>query len=425
LFKLDEHGTTVRTEILAGATTFLTMAYITFVNPAILSESGMDLGAVFVATCLAAALGSLIMGLYANYPIALAPGMGLNAFFTYGVVLGMGLSWQVALGVVFVSGVLFVILSVMPAREWLINSIPKTLKMAISAGIGLFLAIIALKNAFIVVDHPATLLTMGNLMEPSALLALGGFVIIVALDSRRVPGAVMIGILATTAVGVAFGVSEWKGIASLPPDPTPTLFQLDIAGALEIGIIPVVLTFLFVDLFDTAGTLVGVAQHAGLLDEEGRLPRLRNALLADSLATVGGAALGTSTTTSYIESAAGIKSGGRTGLTAITVAVLFVLCLFFSPLAQTVPPYATAPALLFVACLMARGITEIDWEDATEYAPAIVTAIAMPLTFSITHGIGLGFISYAAAKIASGKFSECQPAVLVIALLFGAKFAFL
>lgn len=424
-FKLSEHGTTAQREIVAGCTTFLTMAYITFVNPAILSDTGMDFGAVFVATCLAAAFGTLVMGLYANYPIALAPGMGLNAFFTYGVVLGMGHSWQVALGVVFWSGVLFVILSVLPVREWIINSIPRTLKMAISAGIGLFLGIIALKNAGIVVDHPVTLVTLGDLSEATSLLAALGFIVIVALAHRQVPGAVIIGILLVTALGIAFGVSEWKGLIAPPPDPSPTLLAMDIVGALELSLLAVVFTFLFVDLFDTAGTLVGVAHRAGLLDAEGKLPRLGKALLADSTATVVGAGLGTSTTTSYIESAAGINAGGRTGLTAVTVGILFLLCLFFSPLAETVPAYATAPALLFVACLMAHGLAEIDWQDATEYAPAVVTAIAMPLTFSIADGLGLGFICYALMKLTGGKIAECPPAVMVIAALFALKFAFL
>ncbi len=423
-FKLAEHQTTVRVEVLAGFTTFLTMAYITFVNPAILADAGMDFGAVFVATCVAAAIGTLIMGLFANFPIALAPGMGLNAFFTYAVVGSMGYSWQTALGAVFISGVLFVIISVLPVRAWIINSIPKTLKLAISAGIGLFLAIIALKNAGIVADHPATLVTLGDVTSSSALLAGLGFVVMIVLDARRIPGAVIIGILAVTFIGVVFGITEWKGLASLPPDPTPTLLQLDIAGAFSIGLITVVFTFLLVDLFDTAGTLVGLAHRAGMLDERGHLPGVGRALLADSSATVAGALMGTSTTTSYIESAAGIKAGGRTGLTAVVVAGLFLLTLFFSPLAQTVPGYATAPALLFVACLMARGLAELDWEDATEYAPAVITAIAMPLTFSIAHGIGIGFITYAVVKIASGKFNECPPAVAVIAVLFAVKFAF-
>ncbi|MCI0590357.1 MAG: NCS2 family permease, partial [Gammaproteobacteria bacterium] len=378
-FKLSAHGTDIRTEVLAGITTFLTMAYITFVNPSILADAGMDFGAVFVATCLAAAFGTLVMGLYANYPIALAPGMGLNAFFTYGVVLGLGQSWQVALGAVFISGVLFIVLSVLPIREWIINSIPTTLKIAISTGIGLFLAIIALKNAAIVVAHPVTLLSLGDLMAPNALLALVGFFLIVALSRNRVPGAVVIGILAVTGFGIAFGTSQWQGFVSLPPDPSPTFFQLDIAGAMEVGLITVVLTFLIVVLFDTAGTLIGVAYHAGLLDEAGRLSRLGPALIADSTATAVGAVLGTSPTTCYVESAAGTHVGGRTGLTAVVVGALFLLSLFLAPLAESVPPYATAPALLFVGCLMARGFAEVDWSDVTEAAPAVVTAMSMPL----------------------------------------------
>lgn len=424
-FKLEEHGTSVRTELLAGLTTFLTMAYIAFVNPAILSEAGMDFDAVFVATCVAAAAGTLVMGLYANYPIALAPGMGLNAFFAYGVVLGMGHSWQVALGAVFVSGILFLILSILPVREWIINAIPQTLKMAISAGIGLFLGLIALKNAGIVVDHPSTLVTIGDLRAPSPLLALLGFFAMLGLTHRRVPGAVVIGILAITALGVGLGISEWKGLASAPPDPRPTLLQLDVAGALDAALITVIFTFLFVDLFDTAGTLVGVSYRAGLLDRRGRLPRLSRALIADSSATVVGSLLGTSPTTSYIESAAGTNVGGRTGLTAVVVALLFLACLVLAPLAKTVPSYATAPALLFVACLMARGLAEIDWEDVTEYGPAVITALAMPLTFSIADAIGIGFITYTVTKLLSGKLASTSPAVWVIALLFAGKFAFL
>jgi len=399
LFRLAEHGTTVRTEILAGVTTFLTMAYIVFVNPSILQATGMDQGAVFVATCLAAAIGTAIMGFYANYPVALAPGMGLNAYFTYGVVLGMGYMWQAALGAVFLSGILFVILSVLPVREWIINSIPRSLKMSISAGIGLFLAIIGLKNAGIVVDHPATLVTLGDVTAAPALLAAAGFILMVAMNARRIPGAVIIAILAVTAVGIVLGVSPTGGIFSLPPSIAPTFLEMDLAAAFQIGLISIVFAFLFVDLFDTAGTLVGLSHRAGMLDERGRLPRLRQALLADSSATLAGAALGTSTTTSYIESAAGINAGGRTGLTAVTVAVLFLLCLFLAPLAGTIPAYATAPALVFVACLMVRGLAEIDWDDVTEVAPAVITAVSMPLTFFIATGIGLGFISYAAIKL--------------------------
>ncbi|HLW28065.1 MAG TPA: NCS2 family permease [Kiloniellales bacterium] len=424
-FKLEEHGTNIKTEVLAGFTTFLTMAYITIVNPAILQDAGMDFGAVFVATCLAAVFGSLIMGLYANYPIALAPGMGLNAYFTYGVVLGMGYEWQVALGAVFLSAILFIIISILPVREWAINAIPRELKMAISAGIGLFLAIIALQNAGIVAPHEATMITLGDITSWPAILALAGFILMVGLEALGVRGAVILGILATTAVGILLGVSDFQGVIALPPDPSATFLQLDIAGAFQVGLIAIVFTFLFVDLFDTAGTLVGVAHRAGLLDEQGRLPRLRKALLADSTATGVGALLGTSTTTAYVESAAGIKAGGRTGLTAVVVALLFLACLFFAPLAQTVPGYATAPALLFVACLMTRGLTEIDWEDPTVYAPAVITAFAMPATYSIANGIGIGFITYVGIKVISGRWSDCSSAVFLIALLFIVKFAFL
>lgn len=424
-FKLSEHGTTVRTEVLAGVTTFLTMAYIMFVNPMILADAGMDRDAVFVATCLAAAVGTLIMGLYANYPIALAPGMGLNAYFTYGVVLGMGHTWQVGLGAVFLSGVLFVILSLLPIREWVVNSIPKSLKIAISAGIGLFLAIIGMKNAGLVVDHPATLVGLGDLKSWPVILACVGFLAMVIMDFRRIPGAIIIAILGVTVVGVVLGVSPAGGIMAMPPSLAPTLGQLDIVGALNVGLIAIVFAFFFVDLFDTAGTLVGVAHRAGLLDEHGRLPRLKKALMADSVATVVGSGLGTSTTTSYIESAAGIRAGGRTGLTACVVALLFLLGLFFSPLAGTIPAYATAPALVYVACLMARGIAELDWEDITESAPGVIAAISMPLTFSIANGIGFGFVSYVAIKLLTGQADKVSSAVYVIAAAFVLKFVLL
>jgi AGZA family xanthine/uracil permease-like MFS transporter len=422
LFKLSQNNTTVRRELLAGLTTFLTMAYIMFVNPQILGDAGMDKGAVFVATCLGAALGTAIMGLYANYPVALAPGMGLNAYFTYGVVNGMGYSWQVALGAVFISGCLFLILSLLPVREWIINSIPRSLKFAIAAGIGFFLAIIGLKNAGLVVAHPATLVALGNLKSAPALLACLGFLAIIALEARRIPGALMIAILGITAVGVLMGVSPGGGLVAMPPSLAPTFLAMDVIGALNIGLVAIIFAFFMVDLFDNAGTLIGVAQRGGLLDSQGRLPRIGKALVADSVATMGGAVLGTSTVTSYIESAAGINAGGRTGLTAVTVAVLFLLGLFFAPLAGIIPAYATAPALIFVACLMARGLAEIAWDDITEAAPALVTAIAMPLTFSIATGIGLGFIVYAAGKILSGRFSEVNPAVLIISIAFVVKF---
>ena len=422
-FRLTDHGTTVRTELVAGATTFLTMAYIVFVNPMILADAGMDRGAVFVATCLAAAVGTLLMGLYANYPVALAPGMGLNAYFTYTVVGQMGYTWQVALGAVFLSGILFLALALSPLRVWVVNAIPRSLKLAISAGIGLFLAIIGLKNAGIVVAHPVTLVTVGDLTAPPAWLAAIGFVAILALDRIRFPGAIIAAILGVTAVGVLSGLSPFNGVVSAPPSVAPTFLQLDIAGALELGLITVIFAFFFVDLFDTAGTLVGVCTRAGLLDSDGRLARLREALVADSVATVAGAAFGTSTTTSYVESAAGTNAGGRTGLVAVAVAVLFLLALFFAPLATTVPAYATAPALVFIACLMTRSITEVDWEDVTEYAPAVITMIAMPLTFSIATGIGFGFITYAAAKAVTGQVDRLNPAVVALGLAFVLKFA--
>nr|WP_256835496.1 NCS2 family permease [Pseudomonas oleovorans] len=424
LFQLKAHNTTVRTEVLAGITTFLTMAYILFVNPEMLAKTGMDHGAVFVATCLAGAIGSLIMGLLANYPIALAPGMGLNAFFTYTVVMTMGYSWQTALGAVFLSGAIFFLLSIFKIREWIINSIPLALRAGIAAGIGLFLAIIALKNAGIVVDHPATLVGLGDMSKGGALLACLGFFVIAALAYRKVTGAVMIGILLVTGLSIALGLSELQGVVSMPPSLMPTLLQLDIAGALDIGLISVIFAFLFVDLFDTSGTLVGVAQKANLLDKDGKMPRLGRALLADSSATMAGAALGTSTTTSYIESAAGISAGGRTGLTACVVAALFLLALFFAPLAGAVPAYATAPALLFVAVLMMSSLAQIDWDDLTVAAPVVIAALAMPLTFSIANGIAFGFIAWTAVKVLAGRWRELNPAMWVLSALFVVKLAY-
>ncbi len=430
-FGLSERGSSVRTEVIAGVTTFLTMAYIIVVNPGILSSSGMPFEAVFVATCVAAAIGTLIMGLWANYPIALAPGMGLNAFFAFVVVGDMGLSWQAALAAVFISGVIFLILSILPVREWIINSIPKSQKMAIAAGIGLFLGFIALQGAGVVKDHPATFVTVGDLTVWSTVLALAGFFLMLLLDYRKVPGAIIIGILAITFIGIVFGVPneaiqgapvpELAGIAATPPDPSPTLFALDFGALFDMAItlvLIVIFSFLLVDLFDTAGTLVGVAHQAGLLDKDGNLPRLDRALLSDSSASIVGSLAGTSTTTSYIESAAGVRAGGRTGLTAVVVAILFILSLVFAPLAQSVPGYATAPAILFVGMLMARSLGDIDWSDMTDYVPAVVTAIAMPLTFSIAIGIGFGFITYVVMKAITGRVSEINPAMAVVAAVF-------
>jgi len=424
-FQLSAHGTTVRTELLAGLTTFLTMAYIIFVNPDILSAAGMPKDAVFVATCLAAAIGSAIMGLYANYPIALAPGMGLNAYFAFAVVKGMGFSWQAALGAVFISGLLFIIVSLFKVREAIVNAIPRSLKFAISAGIGLFLAIIGLKNAGLVVAHPSTFVTLGNLHQPGPVLAALGFLLIVALEWRKVPGAIIIGILAVTVAAMALGLAPFGGIVAAPPSIAPTFLRMDLNGALHAGLLTVILTFFLVELFDASGTLIGVAHRAGLLDADGKLPRLKKALLADSTAIAAGAMLGTSSTTAYIESAAGTSAGGRTGLTAVTVAVLFLVALVFAPLAGTVPAFATAPALCYVAVLMLRGLAEIEWDDLTEAAPAVVTAITMPFTFSIAHGIAFGFIAYAAIKLMAGRVKELPATVALIAVVFVLKFAFL
>ncbi len=425
LFQLKAHNTNVRTEILAGVTTFLAMAYILFVNPSILGETGMDKGAVFVATCLAAAIGSTVMGLIANYPIALAPGMGLNAFFTYTVVLHMGHTWQVALGAVFISAVCFFLLSIFRIREWIINSIPLPLRSAIAAGIGLFLALIALHNAGIVVGNPATMVGLGDLKQPAPILATLGFAVIVALDALKVRGAVLIGILGVTIVSILIsilmGFSPFGGIISAPPSLAPTFMQLDIKGALDIGLVSVIFAFLFVDLFDNSGTLIGVAKRAGLMGKDGHMPKMGRALIADSTAAMAGSLLGTSTTTSYIESAAGVSAGGRTGLTAIVVAILFLLALFFSPLAGSVPAFATAPALLFVAVLMASGLAEINWEDITEAAPVVVTALAMPFTYSIANGIAFGFIAWTAIKLLSGRGRELNPALVILSILFVIK----
>ncbi len=422
VFKLGENKTTVRTEVVAGLTTFLTMAYIIFVNPAILSAAKMPFGAVFAATCGAAAIGCFLMAFLANYPIALAPGMGLNAYFAFGVVGGMGHTWQVALGCVFISGILFLIISATPIREWIVNAIPKSLKMAIAAGIGLFLALIALKNAGIVVAHPATLVTHGALTSWPVIMATLGFALIVALEYRRVMGGVIIGILVITLVSVLAGQQKFEGIFDLPPSIGPVFLQMDIAGALSVGLVTVVFAFLFVDLFDNTGTLIALAHRGGFMKADGTVPRLRGALLADSTAAMVGAAVGTSTTTSYIESASGINAGGRTGLTAATVGVLFLLALFVAPLAKSIPAYATAPALLYVACLLARSLTEIEWNDITEAAPAVITALAMPFTFSIADGIAFGFISYAGIKVAAGRYADVHPAVAILAVLFVIKY---
>lgn len=423
IFKLEAHGTSVRTELIAGATTFLTMAYIVVVNPSILADAGIDPGAAFVATCLAAAVGTALMGVLTNYPIALAPGMGLNAFVTYGVVVSMGHAWQTALGAVFISGVVFLALSVTRFRETVVNTIPRSLQLATAAGIGFFIAFIGLRNAGVVVADPTTLVTVGNLGDASVLLAIVCFLAIVALEARKVPGALLIAILGTTLAAVALGLQPWTGIAAAPPSIAPTFLALDIRAALDVQLIAVIFAIFVVDLFDSAGTLIGTAHVGGFLDRNGKLPRLREALVADSTATVVGACLGTSPVTAYIESVPGIRAGGRTGLTALVVAGLFLLMLFFAPLAAMVPSYAAAPALIYVGCIMARSLTDIDWRDLTEYTPALLTAISMPLTFSITTGLGLGFVSYAAIKVAAGRAREVPIAVYPIALAFIVFFA--
>ena len=423
-FKLSQSGTDIRTELLAGLTTFLTMVYIIFVNPSILGDAGMPRESVFVATCIVAALGTAVMGLYANYPIAMAPGMGLNAYFAYAVVLGMGISWQAALGAVFISGCLFIVVTLVGLRGAIVNGIPRSMRVAITVGLGMFLALIALKNAGIVVASEATLVKAGDLHQPQAIMAVVGFLAIVALDRLKVKGAILIGIVLVTVLSFFFGGNTYKGIFSAPPSIDPTLFQLDIAGALSAGILNVVLVFFLVELFDATGTLMGVARRAGLL-VEGKMERMNKALLADSGAIVAGSLLGTSSTTAYLESASGVQAGGRTGLTALAVAALFLACLFIAPLAGVVPAYATAPALLFVACLMLSDLGDVEWGDSTESIPAAVTALGMPFTFSIAEGIAFGFITYAALKLLTGRAREVAPVVWVIAALFLFKIVYI
>jgi AGZA family xanthine/uracil permease-like MFS transporter len=418
LFGIEKAGTSVKTELLAGLATFLTMAYITVVNPAILSSdgTGMAFGAVFTATIIAAMVGTLIMGLWANWPVALAPGMGLNAFFTFGVIFGMGYTYQQALAAVFVAGVVFIALSVTPARKYIINSIPRSMKLGVGAGIGLFLAIIGLKNAGVVVDHPATLVGLGDVASVPVLLAGLGFAIMAILDKRGVPGSVIIGILATSVIAWVTGVAEMGGVAGAIPSPEHA-FSLDFSMLATAGFIGVAFAFLFVDFFDTAGTLTSVANLTGKVNKDGEVDGIDRAVLADSVATSVGALAGTSNTTSYIESGAGIKEGGRTGLTAVTVAVLFGACLFFAPLAQSIPAFATGAALVFIATYFLRNIADIAWDDVTEYAPAVLAAVLMPLTFSIAHGIALGFIAYAVIKSLSGRQDDLNAGSIAIALV--------
>ncbi len=425
LFKIRAHHSSVSQECIAGLTTFITMVYIVFVNPAMLAEAGMDQGAAFVATCIAAAIGCFIMGIWANYPLALAPGMGLNAFFTYGVVLGMGHTWQAALGAVFISGCIFLLLSLFKVREWIINAIPLVLKQAIATGIGAFLALIALKNAGIIVASPATFVTLGNISAAGPLLAILSFFIIAALLYRDFKSGVLISILLVTAIAWGLGLVDFYGVMAMPPSILPTFMQLDFMAAFDLSMLSVIFAFLFVDLFDTSGTLVAVTQKAGLADEKGNIPRLGRALTADSTATIAGAVLGTSTTTSYIESVAGVSVGGRTGLTAVVVGICFLLMIFFAPLAQMVPAYATAGAILYVAVLMLQNLKLVNWDDMTDAIPVSVVLLMTPLTFSIADGIALGFIAYTAAKLLCGKQDQITVSVWVLTALFVMKFIFL
>ena len=415
LFKLKDHKTSFKREVLAGLATFLTMAYIMVVNPAILSETGMDFDSVFVATILASFVACMLMGILANWPVALAPGMGLNAFFTYAVVFGMGFTWQQALAAVFCSGILFLLISISPLRAYLINAIPRSLKFGIGAGIGLFLAIIGLKNAGIVVDNPATLVGLGDLKSASVFLALLTFTLMIALDKLKIPGAIVISILTTTVLGFIFGVAQFQGFASSIPSMSPTFMQLDFSSIGSSLFLIVIFTILFVDFFDTAGTLTSVANLSGKVDKDGNVENIQKAVFSDSIATIVGSIFGTSNTTSYIESGAGIKEGGKTGLVAVSVGIFFLLCLFLAPLAKSIPAYATGAALVFIATFFCKNLVNIDWDDISEYSPALLATFIMPLTYSISNGIALAFIVYVVAKLISGKMSDLNPAVLIIA----------
>jgi adenine/guanine/hypoxanthine permease len=421
IFGPAARGASVRGELVAGATTFLTMAYIMFVNPKILASAGLDEGAVFVATCLATAITTAMMGLYARLPVALAPGMGLNAYFTFTVVPAFHGDWRLALGCVLIAGLLFVAISLTPAREWLINALPKSMKLAIAAGIGFFLGLIGLAAAGVVVPSPTTIVQAGNLAAPKTLIAAGAFVVIFALASRRVSGAVLIGILGATIVSVWLGLQSVHGVAGLPPSIAPTFLAMHFTGAGTGAIASCIFVFLLVEMLDTSGTLTAVAHQGKLFDADGKLLNARRALTTDALGTMVGASLGTSPVTAYVESAAGIQAGAKTGLASVTVAVLFLLSLFLAPLAATVPLYATAPALVFVAALMARGLKDLDWDDMTETAPAVLTALAIPLTYSIAAGIGIGFIAHTAIKLIAGRWREVNAAVTAIAALFVIK----
>mgnify|MGYP001169219563 CR=1 FL=1 len=424
-FKFDENQTNFNREFVAGSTTFITMAYIIFVNPQLMSASGMDYGASFVGTCLAAALACFVMGLFANWPVGLAPGMGLNAFFTYTVVGEMGYSWQVALGAVFIAGLLFFLMSVTPMRKWMLESIPLNLKIAMGAGVGLFIGFIGLKSGGIIVSNGATFVSMGDLTNPETLLAALGFLLIAALSVRNVPGAIIIGVLSVTLIALSLGLVEYKGVLAYPPDVSSTFLQLDIVGALDIAMVSVIASFLFVNLFDTAGTLLGVASRANLLDTAGEVKNLDKALKADSSSSIFGAFFGCAPVTSYVESSAGVEAGGRTGFTAVVVGVFFVVAIFFSPLASMVPAYATSGALIYVAILMLGGMEKLDWADASELLPALIIIVMIPLTFSIANGIALGFLSYIILKLASGQAKSISTGAWFLSVIFITKLAYL
>ena len=424
-FSVSENQTSIEKEILAGVTTFITMAYIIFVNPQMMAQAGMDYGAIFVGTCLAAAVACLFMGLFANWPVGLAPGMGLNAFFTYTVVGEMGYSWEVALGAVFIAGILFFIMSITPLRRWMLDSIPLNLRIAMGAGVGLFIGFIGLKNGGIIVANGATFLSLGDFTNPGTLLAGLGFLLISILSIRKIPGAIIIGILSVTLISIFLNLVEFEGVFSIPPDVTPVLMKLDILGALDVAMISVIVSFLFVNLFDTAGTLFGVATRANLVTETGHIKDLDKALKVDSSSSVFGSFLGCAPVTSYVESSAGIEAGGRTGITAVVVGVLFLLATFLSPLAAAVPAYATAGALIYVAILMLSGMERLNWDDQSELLPALIMIVMIPLTFSIANGIALGFLAYVSIKIFIGEINKISSGAWFLTLIFVAKFIFL
>ena len=424
-FKLKENNTTIKTELIAGFTTFITMAYIIFVNPQMMSTAGMDQGASFVGTCIAASIACILMGLYANWPIGLAPGMGLNAFFTYTVVGEMGYTWEIALGAVFIAGILFWFMSITPVRQWMLESIPLNLRVAMGAGVGLFIGLIGLKNGGIIVPNEATLLSMGNILLPETILAMLGFLVIAILAIRKVRGAILIGVMLITLLSIFMGIINFQGLVSYPPSFLPIFLKLDILGALDLAMISIITSFLFVNLFDTAGTLLGVANQAKLVNDSGKILSLDKALKADSSSSAIGAFLGCAPVTSYIESSAGAEAGGRTGLTAVTVGFLFLIAIFFSPLASIIPAHATAGALIYVAILMLGGMEKLNWSDATELLPALIIIVMIPLTFSIANGIALGFLSYVVLKIATGKVTLISSGAWFLTIVFLSKFIFL